>query len=117
MSGELRIVHYLDVKKEPVMDQSSRGAWIRWLISWEHGAPNFAMRMFEVEPNGNTPMHSHNWEHEIFIVEGEGLIVCSGRKHRIKEGYAILIPPNVEHSIVNDGDKTLKLLCLIPKVR
>jgi len=117
MSCEFRIVHYLDVKRESVTEQNSRGAWVRWLISWEHGAPNFAMRMFEVEPNGNTPLHSHNWEHEVFILEGEGFIVCGGRKYRVKEGYAILIPPGVEHSIVNDGCGILRFLCLIPRVK
>lgn len=117
MSSELRIVHYLDVRREPVTEQNSRSTWVRWLISWEHGAPNFAMRMFEVESNGNTPLHSHNWEHEIFILEGEGRIICGEINHRVKEGYAILIPPNIEHSIVNDGSKTLRLLCLIPKIK
>jgi hypothetical protein len=33
MSGEFRIVHYLDVKREPVTEQNGRNAWVRWLIS------------------------------------------------------------------------------------
>lgn len=112
----MRVVHYLDVERKPVTEQGSRGAWVRWLISWEHGAPNFAMRMFEVEPNGSTPLHTHNWEHEIFILSGRGLLICDGKSHRVKEGCAILIPPNVKHSILNDGSEILRFLCLIPKV-
>ena len=112
-----RVVHFSDVERSRVEESGSKGTWVRWLISWEHGAPNFAMRMFEVEPGGNTPLHSHGWEHEIFILEGEAKIICGDEEHEAREGYAILIPPNVKHSIVNTGDRMLRLLCLIPRSR
>ena len=54
------------------------------------------MRMFEVEPNGNTPLHNYNWEHEVFILEEERFIVCGSRKYRFKEGYAILTSPDIQ---------------------
>lgn len=112
-----RIVHFLVVKRLKVDVQGSREAWVRPLISWEHGAPNFAMRMFEVEPGGNTPLHSHNWEHEMFILEGDALIVCGEKEFKVGSGYAVFIPPGVEHTVVNIGPGTLRLLCLIPRLR
>ena len=47
---------------------------VRWLITKEMGAPNFVMRLFEMEPNGYSPLHAHAWEHEVFVLEGEGIV-------------------------------------------
>lgn len=48
---------------------------VRWLITKEMGAPNFAMRLFEMKPNGHSPLHKHAWEHEVFVLEGKGQIL------------------------------------------
>jgi quercetin dioxygenase-like cupin family protein len=34
------------------------------------------MRHFEIQPRGQTSKHSHDWEHEVFIIEGKGLVIC-----------------------------------------
>jgi len=44
---------------------------VRWLIDSKDGANNFAMRMFEIEPNTKVPLHSHWQDHEIFILNGK----------------------------------------------
>ena len=38
------------------------GVSIRWVISKDDGAPTFAMRVIDVQPGGNTPFHTHDWE-------------------------------------------------------
>ncbi len=48
---------------------------VRWLIGQPDGAPNFAMRQFEVAPGGYTPKHSHPYEHEVFVLEGSGVVL------------------------------------------
>jgi len=47
---------------------------VRWLITEETGAPNFAMREFTVGPGGSTPRHVHPWEHEVFVLAGKGTV-------------------------------------------
>ena len=87
---------------------------IRVLISKADGAQNFAMRMFEVQPGGHTPLHTHSNEHEVFILEGRGLLVYKGGEYRFESGHVIFVEPDSEHQFKNTGNTVLKFLCLIP---
>ncbi|MGQ9530888.1 MAG: cupin domain-containing protein [Candidatus Bathycorpusculaceae bacterium] len=87
---------------------------VRWLITKDMGANNFAMRLFEMEPEGYSPLHAHAWEHEVFILEGEGIVCGGGEERKFKPGDVIFIPPNEEHQFRNDGKKIVKFICLVP---
>lgn len=102
------------VDLQPVDMEGATGCSVRWLIGEKDGAPNFAMRQFEVDVNGHTPRHSHDYEHEVFVLEGEGVVVEGDQQHPIKAGDTILVSPNDVHQFRNTGDDKLKFLCLIP---
>ena len=103
-----------NIAKKPVEVDGAKGAEMRLLISRADGAENFAMRMFELQPGGHTPLHTHAHEHEAFIVEGSGVFVCEGQEHEFGPEYVIFAPPNKEHRFKNTGDSVLRMLCLIP---
>jgi quercetin dioxygenase-like cupin family protein len=84
------------------------------LIGKDDGAENFAMRLFELEPGGHTPLHCHPHEHEVFVVEGHGMVVCEGESFPIGSEDAILVPGGKEHCFQNTSDAPLRFLCLIP---
>ncbi len=109
----MKIIKSSEVSAENVGDGAYK-ARVKWLITKEIGAENFAMRLFEIEPGGYTPLHSHPWEHEIFILDGEGTVVSEHNESFVRIGDAIFIPPNKKHQLKNNSGKTLKLLCLIP---
>jgi quercetin dioxygenase-like cupin family protein len=110
----MKIFHYQDVEAKDAGEGTSK-LNVRWLITKEMGAENFAMRLFEMKPGGYSPFHSHPWEHEIFILEGEGIVVYGGEEERkFRPGDVIFIPSNEEHQLKNTGEKTVKFLCLIP---
>jgi len=113
----LKVLHYKDVKAEEAKEEGASKLKVRWLITKEVGAPNFAMRLFEVEPGGYSPLHSHPWKHEVFILEGEGTIVSEDEEKKVSAGDAILVLPNELHQFKNNGKKTLKFLCLVPHTR
>ena len=113
MSKE-KVSHYTDVKPEKVSEDMATKTWIRWLIKKEDGAPTFAMRLFTVEKEGHINAHKHPWEHEIFILDGEGEIRIGEKFYTVKKGYFIFIPPNVVHEYWNRGDSELEFLCMIP---
>ncbi|MGB9727222.1 MAG: cupin domain-containing protein [Nitrososphaeria archaeon] len=98
-------------------EEGAMGLKVRWLITKEIGAENFAMRLFEMEPNGFSPLHSHPWEHEVYILEGEGVVFGGGEERKFREGDIIFIPSNEIHQFKNTGDKIVKFLCLIPYKR
>ena len=102
------------VELQPVTMPGSSGCQVRWLLSRDDGAPNFAMRQFEVAPGGFTPLHHHPYEHEIFVIEGEGEVYEGDTPHPIRAGDVVLVRADDVHQFKNVGDKPLKFLCLIP---
>ena len=110
----MKIIRSTEVAASQVTAEGVQAATIRELITDREGAPTFAMRLFEVEPGGHTPFHSHAWEHEVFILDGSGQLVVAGQSHPFSAGDAVLVSPDEEHQFRNNGDQTLRFLCLIP---
>jgi quercetin dioxygenase-like cupin family protein len=109
----MKTVHYSKVESLDV-PEPAKGTRIRWLINEKTGAPNFAMRRFEVEPGGYTPLHTHDWEHEVYVLEGEGVAAGPDEESSIGPGSAVLVEPGEEHNFRNTGRKKLVFLCMIP---
>lgn len=106
--------HYTDVSALPVAMEGAERVLIRNLITSHEGAPTFAMRIFDVEPGGHTPLHQHDYEHEIFILEGEGELTEGRNIHPLVPGGVVFIPPGTAHQFRNPGDKVFRFMCLIP---
>ncbi len=92
----------------------AEGVGLRWVISKSDGAPNFAMRVVEVQPGRATPLHKHAWEHEVFVIEGQGVVRGNEGDRPIQYGSVIFMPCNETHQFVNQGSEVLRFLCLIP---
>ena len=112
----MKIAHYTDTEAKAANEGASK-IKVRWVISKEMGAPNFALRVFEVEPGGFSPLHSHNWEHEVFILEGDGIVVSQDGEKRFKPGDAVFVAPNEKHQFKNDGKKVVKFICVVPHTK
>jgi len=110
----MKVMEYSEVSADEVREEGAIGATIRWLITKADGAENFSMRHFELAPGGYTPRHKHGWEHEVFILGGNGVVVREGVDVPLKEGTFVFIPPGEEHQFRNTSDTTLALICLIP---
>ena len=112
---KLKVINYREVKAIKA-EEGAQDVKLRWLITKEDGAENFAMRLFEVESKGYTPFHSHEWEHEVFILEGKGKIKIEDKEREFGKGDVIFIPGNVKHQFKNTEGKRVKFLCLIPYI-
>jgi quercetin dioxygenase-like cupin family protein len=110
----MKIEKSANISKSSVDLEGAKDVEIRWLISKDDGAENFAMRMFELQPGGFTPLHTHAHEHEVFIIEGQGVFVYEGQEHEFNTEDVIFVPPDKEHRFKNTGDSVLRLLCIIP---
>ena len=65
-------------------------------------------------PGGNTPRHTHEWEHEVFVHKGRGQVMIDNEWHNLSEGSAVFIPANVEHQFRNTDDELFTFVCLVP---
>ncbi|MHC4648369.1 MAG: cupin domain-containing protein [Planctomycetota bacterium] len=103
-----------NVPRSAVNVEGAKDVEIRWLISKDDGAENIAMRMFELQPGGHTPLHTHRHEHEVFVVEGDGVFVCEGKEYEFGREHVIFVPGGTEHQFRNTGNSVLRFLCIIP---
>lgn len=113
----MKILDYKDIANKPVETEGAERVEVRWLISEKDDAKNFFMRMFEIQKGGVTPLHSHPYEHEVFVLEGEGVLVYEGKEYEFRQGYVIFVEGNSEHQFKNRGEGVLRFLCLIPVVK
>jgi len=110
----MKIENYKKRPAREVKIEGASGVKLRWLITDKDGATSFAMRLFEISPEGHTPLHTHDFEHGIFILRGEGFIRSTGKETQFRTGDVIFVPPNEEHQFVNKGKSSLKFICLVP---
>lgn len=110
----MKVTNYEAVEQKPVEMAGASNCHVRILVGEADGAPNFAMRQFEVAVGGFTPLHHHPYEHEIFVIEGQGTVREGDKEHPLQKGDVVLVKPDEVHQFRNTGDQPLKFLCLIP---
>ena len=101
---------YRQVFAEPASDEIT----VRWVIGKPEGAPNFAMRVIEFQPGAVFARHQHPYEHEIFVLEGEGVAKGPGGEIEMQPGVALYVPPDEPHGYRNTGGGVLRFVCVIP---
>ena len=104
----MKIKHNAEVPLNDVTMEGAAGCKVRWLVGEADAAPNFAMRQFELEPGGHTPRHFHPYEHEIFVLEGEGVIVDGDQQRPLRPGDVVLVSPDDVHQFRNVGQHALQ---------
>lgn len=99
------------------------------LIDEERGAPNFAIRRFELDPGAEVPEHTNEVEHEQYVLSGEyvvgireasetphedGEAVDGDEEYTVGEGDSLLIPAGVVHWYRNESDEPGAFICAVP---
>ncbi|MBI5411268.1 MAG: cupin domain-containing protein [Nitrospirae bacterium] len=107
------IKHYADVPPSPYAGTPD-GVQMREMITGQDGAPNFSLRVFDVQPGAGTPFHTHQWEHEVFILAGTGNVVTEGCETPFRAGDAVYIAPEEKHCFVADPAAAVRFICVIP---
>jgi quercetin dioxygenase-like cupin family protein len=110
----MKVVQSEQIEAGQVQIDGAVNCRMRCLIGPDDAAPSFSMRLFEVAPGGHTPKHTHAYEHEVFVLEGSGVVLEGEREHPLRPGSAVYVPPNQLHQFRNTGGGPLKFLCLIP---
>lgn len=88
------------------------------LIGPEQGAPNFAMRRFELASGARVPKHTNEVEHEQYVLSGEYTVGFredgEENEYIVSQGDSMLIPAGVVHWYRNEGDDTGEFICVVP---
>lgn len=111
----MKIANVNDIPQEKVVMDGAKDCAVQLAVTPRDGAPNFALRVFEVAPGGHTPLHHHPYEHEIFVLEGRGTVWRENKEVPLQRGDVLYIPADEQHQFKN-AEKAVpfKFICLIP---
>jgi quercetin dioxygenase-like cupin family protein len=111
----MKVQHYTEVPAQEV--EGVLGVTVRWVIDEKDGAPHFAMRVFDVAPGHATPFHPHWFEHQVFVLSGQGALRGESGETPLEPGTVVFVPGDEVHQFINTGDDVFRFICLIPHDR
>jgi quercetin dioxygenase-like cupin family protein len=107
--------HASDVPAVPMIKPGFSRMQARFLLTADEGCPRYAMRLMEFAPGGHCSFHNYKEEHEIYFLEGEGILKTEKEgESKIRAGDAVLLMPCELHQIWNTGTGVLKMICTVP---
>ena len=101
--------HILKIDSLPAVD---RGNGIRTtpLVTKELGSEHITTGITRFPVGAKVPMHSHNCDEQVTILEGDAEAELDGRRHRLRVHDTTFIPANKPHRFVNVGATPLAIL-------
>ncbi len=110
------IVNASSVPSEKLAKSGAEKVEVKYLVDERHGSERFALRLYSVEKSGHTPMDRHVYEHQVYVLSGEGSLkqVNDGLPvlKSVRAGDTIFIPSFAVHQFINEREEPLVFLCV-----
>jgi quercetin dioxygenase-like cupin family protein len=103
------------IEKKRLENPSMQKVTKQVLIGPEQGWDDYVMRMFTLGKDGYTPRHSHDWQHILYAVEGDGVLYMDGTEYVLTAGSTAYVNGGLEHQIMNIGNSEFVFICIVPK--
>ena len=84
------------------------------LIGREDGARKTAMHELIIGKGGYSTMHRHEWDHQLVVTEGSGIVILDGKKFPLRPGVVFLVQSNEMHQFLQRGKGPLHFLTVTP---
>ena len=95
-------------------EEGAQNVTKRILIGPDDGSSKIIVRYFRVLPGGNTPFHSHDFEHVVRVEKGSGLVVSpSGQEIPIAPGHSVFVEAGEKHQFKNPNEEPFEFICTI----
>jgi len=101
--------HILRIDSLPVVDRGN-GIQTIPLVTKELGSEHLTTGITRFPVGAKVPMHSHNCDEQVTILEGEAEAELDGARHRLQAYDTTLVPANKPHRFVNVGISPLAIL-------
>ena len=101
--------HILRIDSLPVVDRGN-GIQTIPLVTKELGSKHLTTGITRFPVDAKVPMHSHNCDEQVTILEGEAEAELDGQRHRLHAYDTTLVPANKPHRFVNVGATPLAIL-------
>jgi quercetin dioxygenase-like cupin family protein len=108
--------HILRIDSLPVIDRGN-GIQTIPLVTKDLGSKHITTGITRFPVGAKVPMHSHNCDEQVTILEGEADAEIDGECHRRLHAYdTTLVPANQPHRFVNVGTTTLAILWIYTSI-
>lgn len=94
---------------EIVAHERGGGARTVPLVTSGIGSTSLLNGITEFQPGGAIPLHTHNCEESVMVLEGEALVEIAGATHHMGVHDTTWVPANVPHRFVNAGLGRLRI--------
>jgi quercetin dioxygenase-like cupin family protein len=101
--------HVLRIESLPVVDRGN-GIQTIPLVTKEIGSRHITSGITRFPVGAKVPLHSHNCDEQVTILEGEAEAELEGERHRLRAYDTTLVPANKPHRFVNVGATPLAIL-------
>jgi quercetin dioxygenase-like cupin family protein len=101
--------HVLRIDSLPIIDRGN-GIQTTPLVTKEIGSQHLTTGITRFPVGAKVPMHSHNCEEQVTILEGEAEAEIGEQRHRLRPYDTTLVPANIPHRFVNVGTTRLAIL-------
>ena len=104
------------IKKVDEFEEMEGSGGATWRLARKTlGAEAFGFNVVDIEAGGQIPAHDHtgdNQEEVFIILEGSGTIVTDGEEHDAPAGTFCRFAPEVNRTIQNKSDATVRALLI-----
>lgn len=80
------------------------------LASHNDGLKGTEVWMQTVEPGGETPIHYHDCEEVVVVIQGSGQLTIGEETTEFSSNHTLIIAPEVVHQLINSGNEEILLL-------
>ena len=106
--------NFNDLIASEITSSDAKNAAMKVLVSPSEGWEDHVMRVIELESEGFSPKHQHDWPHINYVIEGEGTLLIEDTLHPLKAGSYAFVPSNTLHQFSNTSSSPLKFICIVP---
>ena len=88
------------------MKANDRGGGARTipLVTRKCGSADMINGITEFDPGASIPLHKHNCEESVMVLNGEAIVEIDGQQHRLGTNDTTWIPAHVPHRFINASD-------------
>ena len=109
------IANEKDVHATVMESPEVKNAAMKALISPQDGWEGYVMRVVELDQEGYSPKHTHDWPHINYILEGKGSLHIDGQDRALEVGSYAYVPAGSLHQYKNEGSGKFRFICIVPE--
>jgi len=107
--ADMPIIDHNDVPEVPW-----RPGYRKWDVTLKEHGVSTSLSLNTAEPGTGAPLHTHEIDELIMIMEGTLEVRINGETHTVEQDHTVVIPPGAEHAFKVVGEKTARLIVVFP---